>query len=150
MRNEPFEILAARTCIFVWSFVELTLSDLHILQHGKRLTTEHKVPEPMADDLGSSKQVPTADANSMAINAPGNAKNEPGSSLWTNPLQATSSYATDSCMLLVTYSEVLYDCFFCRSLQITTVSFVEEFQSVQAILDVETLVWSMYCRVQNM
>nr|BAD17683.1 putative histone deacetylase HDAC3 [Oryza sativa Japonica Group]BAD25053.1 putative histone deacetylase HDAC3 [Oryza sativa Japonica Group] len=50
-------------------------------QHGKRLTTEHKVPEPMADDLGSSKQVPTADANSMAINAPGNAKNEPGSSL---------------------------------------------------------------------
>ncbi|BAF08198.1 histone deacetylase 3 [Oryza sativa Japonica Group] len=49
-------------------------------QHGKRLTTEHKGPEPMAEDLGSSKQAPTADANAVAVNAPGNARNEPGSS----------------------------------------------------------------------
>uniref|UniRef100_A0A0E0JXB0 Histone deacetylase n=1 Tax=Oryza punctata TaxID=4537 RepID=A0A0E0JXB0_ORYPU len=49
-------------------------------QHGKRLTTEHKGPEPMAEDLGSSKQTPPADANAMAINAPGNGRNEPGSS----------------------------------------------------------------------
>uniref|UniRef100_A0A0E0CHV5 Protein kinase domain-containing protein n=1 Tax=Oryza meridionalis TaxID=40149 RepID=A0A0E0CHV5_9ORYZ len=48
--------------------------------HGKRLTTEHKGPEPMAEDLGSSEQAPTADANAVAVNAPDNARNEPGSS----------------------------------------------------------------------
>ncbi|XP_006647070.1 histone deacetylase 3-like isoform X2 [Oryza brachyantha] len=49
-------------------------------QHGKIPTTEHRGPEPMEEDLGSSKQAPPADANGMAINAPGNVKNEPESS----------------------------------------------------------------------
>ncbi|KAL6604585.1 hypothetical protein ACP70R_043012 [Stipagrostis hirtigluma subsp. patula] len=48
-------------------------------QDGRRGTPEHRGLEPMVEDIGSSKQAP-ADGNAMAIDEPGNVKNEPESS----------------------------------------------------------------------
>jgi histone deacetylase 1/2 len=49
------------------------------IQDGSRVTSEHRGLEPMVEDIGPSKQAP-ADANAMAIDEPGNVKNEPESS----------------------------------------------------------------------
>ncbi|XP_039840175.1 probable histone deacetylase 19 [Panicum virgatum] len=48
----------------------------HKVQDGRRVTSEHRGLEPMAEDVGSPKQAPP-DANAMAIDEPGNVKNEP-------------------------------------------------------------------------
>jgi len=48
----------------------------HKVQDGSRVTSEHRGLEPMAEDVGSPKQAPP-DANAMAIDEPGNVKNEP-------------------------------------------------------------------------
>ncbi|XP_035823013.1 probable histone deacetylase 19 isoform X3 [Zea mays] len=49
------------------------------VQDGGRVASEHRGLEPMAEDIGSSKQAP-ADASAMAIDEPSNVKNEPESS----------------------------------------------------------------------
>nr|CAB3449337.1 unnamed protein product [Digitaria exilis] len=49
------------------------------VQDASRVTSEHKGMEPIMEDIDPSKQVP-ADANAMAIDEPGNVKNEPESS----------------------------------------------------------------------
>lgn len=49
-------------------------------QDGSRATAEHRGPEPMAEDVGPSKQVHPGDASAMAVDEPGNIKPEPGSS----------------------------------------------------------------------
>nr|P56521.1 RecName: Full=Probable histone deacetylase 19; AltName: Full=RPD3 homolog [Zea mays]AAC50038.1 putative histone deacetylase RPD3 [Zea mays] len=50
------------------------------VQDGGRVASEHRGLEPMAEDIGSSKQAPQADASAMAIDEPSNVKNEPESS----------------------------------------------------------------------
>ncbi|VAI45502.1 unnamed protein product [Triticum turgidum subsp. durum] len=48
-------------------------------QDGSRVTGEHRGSEPMAEDIGPSKQA-HVDANAMAVDEPGNVKTESGSS----------------------------------------------------------------------
>ncbi|KAF7084357.1 hypothetical protein CFC21_088000 [Triticum aestivum] len=48
-------------------------------QDGSRVTGEHRGPEPMAEDMGPSKQA-HVDANAMTVDEPGIVKTESGSS----------------------------------------------------------------------
>ncbi|VAI57080.1 unnamed protein product [Triticum turgidum subsp. durum] len=49
-------------------------------QDGSRVTGEHRGPEPMAEDMGPSKQAHQVDANAMTVDEPGIVKTESGSS----------------------------------------------------------------------
>ncbi|XP_066321484.1 probable histone deacetylase 19 [Miscanthus floridulus] len=50
------------------------------VQDGGRVASDHRGLEPMAEDIGSSKQAPQVDASAMAVDEPSNVKNEPESS----------------------------------------------------------------------